>query len=202
MRTRRLRMFGAVAIGALASALFVSAAGADPVPVTPITGVGTVACQTAGRVTFDPPLATGGTATTETVTLKANLVRCTGTGDGATVRSGKATATVTLTTNDCTALASITSGSLSTTVAWHTVMHSAPLVPSTVDLTSGSVAITPAGKATLTLAGSASAGSFTGDTAAVATSVAQSLRAIGNGCAHGTLRGLTFRAVTSSASLS
>jgi hypothetical protein len=199
MRARGLRTFGVVGIGVLASAMFVGAASADIVP--PITGVGTVACQTAGRVTFDPPLAVGGTATTETVTLKANLVHCTGTGDGATVKSGKATASVTLGTNDCTQLATITSGSLSTNVVWHTVRHAPKLVDSTVDLTSGTVGLSPAGKATLSLAGSATAGSFSGNAAAVDTSVAQAVKSIANRCVHGNLKGLTFRASASSASL-
>lgn len=200
--TIRVRAFALVAIGALAGAAFAASASATPAtPPTPVTGVGTLACHTAGRVTFNPPLATGGTATTETVTLKANLVHCTGTGDGATVRTGKATATVTLATNDCSVLATLTSGTLSTAVVWKTTMGSAPLTDSTVDFTAGTLGTSASGKGTLSLTGSATAGSFSGDAASANVTASRSVASIGMGCAHGTLRGLTFNSARSTASL-
>jgi hypothetical protein len=194
-----LRVFGLVATVALGTALLVGSAGADV--AVPVTGVGTGSCHAAGRVTFNPPLATGGTATSETISLRANLVHCTGTGDAVTVRRGTATATVTLATNDCAALAALTSGSLSTTVVWKTTMGSPALVSSTVTFTSGTMGTTASGKPTLSLVGSTTAGSFSGDPAAANVVVSQSLTAIGNACAHGRLRGLTFSAAASTASL-
>jgi hypothetical protein len=201
MRARGgFQLFGIVAAGALVGAMFVGTAGAAP-PV-PITGTGTVSCRAAGRVTFSPPLATGGTATSETLSVKANLLHCTGTADGATVAMAKVTGTATFGTNDCAVLGALTSGSLSTTVQWKTKGGSAKLADSTVVYTAGTGGTNANGKSTLSLTGTTTAGSFNGTAAAANVVVSQATRAIGNACAHGTLKGLTVNASGSTVALS
>jgi hypothetical protein len=88
---------------------------------------------------------------------------------------------------------------VSSTVAWKNHGPS-PLASSTVVFTSGSGGTNTAGKATIALSGSVTAGSFSGNAAANLT-VAQSLTSIGKQCAHGHLRGLTSAAASSTLSL-
>jgi hypothetical protein len=167
-------------------------------PAPPITGTGTVSCKATGKLIFATPLVNGGTASNVPVTVRANLVGCTGTLDGATVSMGKATGTATLATNDCSSLSAV--GPFDVTVKWKTTGHSPHLDNSTVSLSA--TLDTSSGQAVIDATGSATAGSFTGDAAAAHAVVTKSLTALGNACAGKGLRSVSFAASSSTASLS
>jgi hypothetical protein len=187
-------------IAAGCAALFVGALAAPSTasPKPTITGTGTVSCKVAGKVTFTPPLVNGGT-TAATATLKANLVGCTGSGDGATISTGKATGTVSLATNDCAALASIPA--FDVTVHWKTTGGAPQLVDTTVSF-SGATTDTSSGSAVVDASGSASAGSFAGTSAATHDVVTRSLASLSNACSHRGVRKVNFAASNSTAALS
>jgi hypothetical protein len=196
-RFQTLVLVAAITTFVGASAFMSSAGAAAP----PVTGVGTVSCVLTGHLGFNPPLANGGTATTETVTVVGNLNGCSGTGDGALVAHGKATGAVILSTNDCSGVESALSA-VTTTVKWKTTTGSPKLASTTVDLTSGSATINSSNKLQLDASGSATAGSFSGDTASVTAVVTQSLKSLAKACTNANLKAVSFAASASSASLS
>jgi hypothetical protein len=185
----------------LGTAIAAVPAVASPAPPPPITGSGTVSCAVVGRLVFSPPLANGGTATSDTATLIANTNGCSGTGDGATIARGHVAGSVTLPSNDCTNLTSGSLPNLVANVAWHVKLHSPKLAASQVTFIGMTVSVLPSGKAQATLSGSDTGGSFNGDAAAASVTISQSLKAIGNACANGTLAHVNFAAANSTASL-
>ena len=152
--------------GVVAAAVVLCTAGlagtSSAVMKPPIDGAGTVTCNVTGTLTFDPALSANGPAVPTTVTLKAHLAGCTGTGDGANVKSGTATVSGQSPTNDCaTVLLAKPSGSRSGPLRWVAQPHTPKLNPSTIEFDGGSSSQGP--PIIADAAGSSTAGSFSGD---------------------------------------
>ena len=154
---RLRKVFGVLAVATVAGAA-VSAAPATAV-VPPVVGTGTVSCQVAGSISFNPPLVVGGTAPT-TVTFTTALSLCTGTGDGATVLGGSTKVVRTIAANDCLAVPDVSNSSRSGTIKWRVPIGTPKLAPTDVTLTSGSLSQGP--PITVDGSGSATSGSFSG----------------------------------------
>ncbi|MEY3362104.1 MAG: hypothetical protein RL531_1823 [Actinomycetota bacterium] len=190
MNRRRVRTVSIISAGLLAASMFGGVAGAEDPPAA---ATGTVSCRLVGRMTFTTPLAAGGTAAT-TANFKGLAVGCTGTDGGAVVKRGVITASVDLAANDCAALVTPGAITLAGSVRWKTVAAAAPIADTTVSL--GGFTADPASllKPLYAGTGSASAGSFSGQSIASTLSVSQSIAAITNQCAGARLRGFTVRA--------
>jgi hypothetical protein len=179
-----------VSAGLLAATVFSGVAGAEDPPAA---ATGTVACRLVGRMTFSTPLANGGTTAT-TATFTAKAAGCTGTDGGAAVKFGVVTGTVSLPANDCAALTTPGAITLDTTVHWRTT-GGAPAIADTT-LSIGTFTGDPASllKPKYSATGSASAGSFSGQSVSATMAVSQAFTAIGQQCQAGRLRGFTVRA--------
>lgn len=169
-------------------------------PAPPSPGTGTVSCRLVGRLTFTTPLATGGTSAT-TANFTGLAVGCTGTDGGASVRRGVVTATVALPANDCAALAAPGATSLAGSVRWKTASGAASIADSTISISGITADPTSLLKPKYTATGTASAGSFSGQSIAWTMSVAQSYAALAKQCERGSLRGVTVRASQSSVAI-
>jgi hypothetical protein len=154
-RTRLAVMSSMAAVIVLA--LVVPASAVKPAPVN---GSGTLSCAVTAKLSFSPPLKAGGSSP-ETITLKTKLHNCTGTLDGARVSNGKSTVTTTANTNDCTAVLTAPGGGVPGDIAWKS--SNPKLNPTTVVLGPGTTNMGP--PITIDSTGSATAGSFMGDTA-------------------------------------
>ena len=169
-RTYRLMSTAAAAVLVGGLALF---SPASAVPTPPKDGVGTVSCsKVSGSLKFSPALTYPGTQPT-TITFTTVLNGCSGTGDGANVRSGKSVQTINAPTNDCLSLLNAAGQPRSGTLKWMAKPYTHALTASTVDLTSGSGTQGP--PITVDTNGSVSAGSFTGDTVTAHTIVKETL---------------------------
>jgi hypothetical protein len=190
---------GAVGLGlvALTFASFAVPSGAT----APKVGAGTVGCRVVGRLLFTPPLSATGGATSETVTVGANLVGCHGTGDGATIASGKALGTMTTSSNQCSSFLGATTNPLTARVDWKSAGHAPKLAATTVVYTASNLTGNASNKLQLAETGTATAGSFAGDAASATAVITRALAAVDNACNKGHLASLTFSAAASSASL-
>ena len=176
-RTHRLMSAAAVAVLVGGFAL-VSPATAVPTP--PKDGVGTVSCaKVTGSLKFSPALTYPGTQPT-TITFTTVLNGCTGTGDGANVRSGKSVQTINAPTNDCLSLLNAAGQPRSGTLKWMSKPYTHSLTASTVDLTSGTGTQGP--PISVDSSGSVSAGSFTGNSVTAHTIVKETLAALTAKC--------------------
>jgi hypothetical protein len=190
-----------VAVIGVVAAMFVVAmvvpAGAKGKP-PPVTWSGTVSCKVNAKISYSPPLRAGGTATSETITLKTKLFDCTGTVDGARVANGKSTVVTTASTNDCTAVLTAPGGGVPGDIAWKS--SNPKLNPSTVVLGPGTTSQGP--PITVDSTGSATAGSFNGDTAHSHSVISQSLAYIQKKCSTTGLKALHINPSGSTFSLS
>ncbi len=176
-------------VTAVASMTFV--AGAHAV-TPPINGSGTVSCALTGSITFSTPLHYPGTGATPTYTLRTSLKTCSGTGNGANILGGSTMVQGTLPTNDClaleSALGSITSSS--GPLKWRVQPYTPKLAPSTIALTTGTGTQGP--PITIDTTGSATAGSFAGDTAASHIVIKQTYTQLATSCLGLGLKTINF----------
>jgi len=190
----RLFVAGAVAL-LLGTAAVVAPAGATG----PVVGTGTVSCAISAHFFFDPPLSSPGTATTETITVTANLKGCSGAGDGARITKGKVTGTATAASNDCSTLAGTHATNLTTTTVWKTTKNTPALVNTSTAFESTTGVVDGSGKVRLSATGSVTSGSFSGDSASVSAALSKSMTSIGNACLKGKLKSIGTVASGSSA---
>jgi hypothetical protein len=131
----------------------------------PVALTGSTTCSVRGKMTFDPPLKSGGTATS-TVTVTGLLTRCTTTGPGkAKFNNGHLSALAgTFSANDCTALTSGAAPALSGgSIMWTPPSKVAASDSVSMPAGTGST-VTHGGKTVLQLSysgGSVGSGSFT-----------------------------------------
>jgi len=168
--------------------------------VSPINGTGTVTCSIKGTLKFSPPLKNGGT-TPETISLAASLSGCSGTGNGADVTKASAKGSEITANNACASLVGTMSNTLSTTVKWTVGSGKPKLNPSTVGFSSETGNAGP--PLSFDASGSATAGSFNGDSAASHAVIQQTISQVLAACGSATgLKSLTIVATGSSSSLS
>jgi len=190
MNRHRVRVVSIISAGLLATTMFAGVAGAeDPPPAA----TGTVSCRLVGRMTFTTPLASGGTSAT-TANFRGLAVGCTGTDGGAAVKRGVVTASVDLAANDCAALTSPGAITLDGSVRWKTAAAAGTIADSTISIGGFTPDPTSLLKPRFSASGSASAGSFSGQSITSTMSVSQSIAAITNQCGGARLRGFTVRA--------
>jgi hypothetical protein len=172
-------------------------------PVTaasPINGTGTVTCGIKGTIKFSPPLKTGGTSP-ETVSISASLSGCSGTGNGADVVKASSKGSESTPNNDCASLAGTMSNTLTTTTKWTVGSGKPKLNPSTVVFTSETGNAGP--PLSFDASGSATAGSFAGDSAAAHAVIKQTISQVFAACGSAKgLKSLSIVATGSSSSLS
>lgn len=188
------KIVSATSAGLLLGALMVSSASADIVPtdVVPTVGAGSVSCRFVGQMKFSTPLVNAGIEAS-TTTINARAVKCSGTGDGATVASGRVTSVMVRATNDCGAAAA----TIEATIAWKTRAGAPALADSTITLDVRSRSIGTNGKPILDDAGTVTTGSFTGDSITTTLALTASSTNLGRACENGTLSRLTFSAAKS-----
>ena len=178
----------------LFGALLVGPASAEDVPVVPVVGTGAVSCRFAGQIRFLPGLVNGGIETAVTATIRAKAVKCSGTGDGASISSGRLDAVVALPSNDCAALSALTTTSIGATIAWKTRGTAPALEPTTVSLTSLIQSVSVSGKTVADTSGTATGGSFGGVAVNASMGISRSTNSLANACANGSLNSVTFSA--------
>ena len=167
----------------------------------PVVGTGTVSCAISAHFSFDPPLSSPGTATTETITVAANLKGCSGTGDGTRITKGKVGGTATAAGNDCSVLAGTHATNLTTTTVWKTTKNTPTLANTSAAFASTTGVADGNGKVRLSATGTVTSGSFSGDSASVSALLSKSLNSIGNACLKGKLKAVGTVASGSSVSL-
>jgi hypothetical protein len=172
---------------------------AGPAAATGKVGVGTLKCHISGKILFNPPLKTGGTAA-ETITVKTTLKSCTGTKDGATVTGGTAKGTTTRPNNDCGGLAGTNTTPLLATTHYTVGTGDPALANSKVKYTSTTG--NPTDPPTFVATGTVTGGSFKGDAAKANATIKQSLATIGAECNGTGVSVLTFNVTKSIATLS
>ena len=189
IRTRTASLVVGVAL--LGGATLVAPAGAVTPP--PVNGVGTVTCSVKATLKFSPALRYPGTVQPTTITLVSNLTLCSGTGDGARIKSGKSTVITTADTNDCiTLLNSGQAGNGTGDIKWTILPHTSPkLLNSTVTFTSTSVNPGPP-SITNDSSGSTTAGSFNGDPAAAHSVLKQTFAQLSKSCTTNGLSTITI----------
>lgn len=180
------KIVSATSAGLLLGALMVSSASAD---IVPTVGVGSVSCRFVGQIKFSIPLVNGGTEAS-TTTVKAAAVRCSGTGDGASVASGRVTSVMARATNDCTAAPA----TIEATVAWNTRADAPALADSTITFDARSRSVGANGKPILDNAGTVTSGSFAGGAITTTLALTASSTNLERACVNGTFRRLTFSA--------
>ena len=157
----------------------------------PIDGTGTVSCSLAGKLSFSPPLSALGNPVATTVTLRAVLTNCSGTGDGANVVRGIVNVSGQSPTNDClTLLTNAQSAARSGPLRWVTARGTPRLNPSTIELDTAAFSAGP--PITVDTGGSATAGSFAGDTSASHTVVMETFDRLRSLCLGRGLRAIHF----------
>jgi len=188
------KIVSATSAGLLLGALMVGSASADTVltDAVPTVGVGSVSCRIVGQMKFSTPLVNGGIEAS-TTTVKAAAVRCSGTGDGATVASGRVTSVMLQATNDCLAPPS----TIDATIVWKTRAGAPALADSTIALNVRSRSVGTNGKPILDDAGTVTSGSFTGGAITTTLALTASSTNVGRACENGTLKRLTFSAAQS-----
>jgi len=182
LSTRRTRVFaGVTAALVLGGIALAGPTAARMMAPPPIDGTGTVTCNVNGSLGFDPPLQASGTATVETVTLRAHLTQCSGTGDAVNIKTGSALVSGTTTSNDClTVLTTPPTEARSGPLKWVVMPHTQKLNPSTIQFTSLAHSQVP--PITIDTGGSATAGSFAGDPAVGHSVVRDSVTSITKRC--------------------
>ncbi len=185
------KIVSATSAGLLLGALMVSSASADTVPtdVVPTVGVGSVSCRFVGQMRFSTPLVNAGIEAS-TTTINAKAVKCSGTGDGATVSKGRVTSVMARATNDCAAPPS----TIDATIVWKTRAGAPALADSTIALNVRSRSVGTNGKPILDDAGTVTSGSFTGGAITTTLALTASSTNLERACVNGTLRHLTFSA--------
>ena len=130
----------------------------------PIVGSGTVSCSVKATLSFAPPLKYPGTTQPTVITLKSTLSGCTGTGDGANIKSGKTVVVHTVEDNDCLNRLEGTPTDQSGDIKWSVLAHTPKQANSTITFTAATKNDGP--PISIDSTGSATAGSYNGDAAA------------------------------------
>lgn len=188
------RFISLTSAGLLFGALVVGPASAEDPPVVPVVGTGTLSCRFVGKIRFLPSLVNGGIDTAATATIRAKAVKCSGTGDGANISSGRLDAVVALPSNDCVALSALTTTAIGATITWKTRGTAPALEPTTVSLTSLIQSVSASGKTVADTAGTATGGSFGGVSVSASMGISRSTNSLANACANGLLNSVNFSA--------
>lgn len=132
----------------------------------PIDGAGSIAtCPQAGKILLKPALVTGGSgAGAVKLVIKSSGACSGGSGDGATIVGFHAKSAGTTAANTCAAFGGTSSSDLAWTFKWKVSKGSPKLSPSTATFSLQPGALSTGGNQTLDLAGTITAGSFTGST--------------------------------------
>ncbi len=174
--TRKLMMAAGALVLPLAAVATVGVGTASAARSGQVTGTGAVTCTTIhGTITFNPPLATGGTAA-ETTSVTATATGCTGgTPNPTQVNS---TATITGGTNSCTALATAAPPTLT-----GTYLPAGSLNPSSTVGGTETEQVSP--HLGFTISGATTTGSFANGATHIVVQTTETLKAFNKTCKKG-----------------
>ncbi len=204
-------MIRRIALAAGAAGFALSLVGAQVASAAaPMAGTGTVGtCTFTGKAKIKPKLINGGTTTPVITKLKGTLSNCTGgSGDGATVTSGKVKGQITsANNNDCAGLAVNGLAPFTASIKWKVSPGSPKLLPTTVNFAASPPSainlLGPNGSIQITLTGvNAAGGSFVGNPVSSTATTDEKLADFLTACGAKGLKGFTFTGVNGPSTLS